>query len=103
MLGYQVEIKQLVDYPVAGYIENLSKRSSPTGASEPTTDAPAFFIMPSSAPTPTSAPPTDGSMASPTRFILANGSAHLRNWQNGCASEQSGASLTSWTGFRMTT
>ena len=37
--------------PAAGFIENLSSPLFLTGASEPTMDAPVFFIMPCSAPT----------------------------------------------------
>ncbi len=74
MSDYQLEIKQIVDYPrcrihrefIQSLIADRSIRTN-NGCS-------GLFIMPCSAPTPTSVPRIAGSMASHIRSIPASGS-----------------------------
>ena len=74
MPDYQLEIKQVVDYPrcriYREFVQTLiADRSIRTNGGS------GLFIIPSSAPTPTSEPRTVGWMASLILFTPASGSA----------------------------
>ena len=97
MSEYQLEIKQIVDYPrcrvyrkfIQSLIADRSIRTN-NGCSG------SFFILPYFALTPISAPHTGVSTASATLSIRANGSAGSKRYCPGCGCAQSGSLYLLW-------
>lgn len=84
MSDYQLEIKQIVDYPrcrvYREFVQSLiSDRNIRTK-----TEAPVFFITPFFVPMPTSGPRTEDWTASATLCTPASGSVACLNWLSVC-------------------